>query len=104
MRLLDRFFGKTDKNVERNGVPAKATIVSVKEGPPIVNGRPTFTIDLEVHLPEGPARAEARQRVSSILLGRLLPGSAVPVRLDPKDRTHAVLDQHAMLGQADNPK
>ena len=103
MGLLRRLFGNTTKDIELNGHPAKATIVSLREGGPYVNGRPTITMELDVDSPvEGAYRAQARQRVDALLLARLAPGSEVPVRVDPKDRARAVLDKREMLGQTDS--
>jgi hypothetical protein len=55
---------------------------------------------MELDVDEG-YRAQARQRVSALLLARLAPGTEVPVRIDPKDRARAVLDQREMLGEGD---
>ncbi len=104
MGKLGRLLGKTDKTVERDGIPANATIVSVREGPPTVNGKTTFTVVLDVTLPQGTQRTQARQRISSVLNWRLTPGSAVPVRIDPKDHAHAVLDQQAMFDETRTPR
>jgi hypothetical protein len=74
--------------------------VSLSEGGPYVNDRPTITMELEVELP-GRARytAQARQVVGRLVIGRLLPGATIPVRVDPDDPTKVSVDESAMLGR-----
>jgi hypothetical protein len=72
--------------------------VTLSEGGPYVNNRPTISMKLEVDLP-GMERysAEAKQVVGRLVIGRLEPGATIPVRVDPADRTKVSVDEPAML-------
>jgi hypothetical protein len=86
------------------GLSGQATIVSLSEGGPYVNQRPTITMELDVELPQREGyRAQARQPVGRLVIGRLQPGATIPVRVDPKDLANVVVDEPAMLGQSDGP-
>src|SRR4051812_11465501 len=100
MGLLRRLFGTDEANVEVEGLAGRAQIVTLSEGGPYVNQRPTITMDLDVELPgRKPYRAQARQQVGRLVVGRLEPGATVPVRVDPEDDAKVVVDEPAMLGQ-----
>jgi hypothetical protein len=86
------------------GLSGQATIVSLREGGPYVNQQPTITMELDVELAgREPYRAEARQAVGRLVIGRLQPGAKLPVRVDPNDPAKVVVDEPAMLGQPDAP-
>jgi hypothetical protein len=102
--LLGRIFGSDETNVEVAGLSGQATIVSLREGGPYVNQRPTITMELDIELPGRERyRAQARQAVGRLVIGRLKPGAELPVRVDPNDRESVVIDEPAMLGQSDAP-
>lgn len=102
MGLLRRIFGTDETAVEVTGLTGQATIVSLHERGPYVNQRPTITIELDVELPaREPYRAEARQPVGRLVIGRLQPGATIPVRVDPEDPQKVVVDEPAMLGLPD---
>ena len=102
MGLLRRIFGTDETAVEVTGLSGQATIVSLHEGGPYVNQRPTITMELEVELiAREPYRAQARQPVGRLVIGRLQPGATIPVRVDPEDPQKVVVDEPAMLGQPD---
>jgi hypothetical protein len=104
MGFLRRILGTEDPDVETAGLSGRATIVSLREGGPYVNQRPTITMELDVDVPgREHFRAEARQAVGRLVIGRLEPGARIPVRVDPKDPTNVVVDEPAMLGQPDAP-
>ena len=104
MGLLRRILGTDETNVEATGLSGQATIVSLREGGPYVNQRPTITMELDVELPRRERyRAQARQPVGRLVIGRLHPGTAIPVRVDPEDLANVVVDEPAMLGQPDAP-
>ena len=104
MGLLGRIFGSDETQVEAPGLSGRATIVSLSEGGPYANQRPTITMELDVELPgRDPYRAQARQVVGRLVIGRLEPGATVPVRLDPQDPAKVVVDEPAMLGQPGAP-
>jgi hypothetical protein len=100
--LLGRIFGTDETSAETTGLTGEATIVSLREGGPYVNQRPTITMELDVELPGRQRyRAEARQPVGRLVIGRLQPGATIPVRVDPKDPASVSVDEPAMLGQPD---
>ncbi len=100
MGFLQRILGTEDPDVQVAGLTGQATIVSLSEGGPYVNQRPTITMDLDVELPERESyRAQAKQPVGRLVIGRMQPGATIPVRVDPKDPRKVVVDEPAMLGQ-----
>jgi hypothetical protein len=102
MGFLKRILGTEDPDVQVAGLAGRATIVSLREGGPYVNQRPTITMDLDVELPaREPYRAQARQPVGRLVIGRLRPGATIPVRVDPEDPGKVVVDEPAMLNQPD---
>jgi hypothetical protein len=93
-------FGSDEAKVEVAGLSGQATIVSLQEGGPYVNQRPTVTMELEVELPgRGRYRTQAKQTVGRLVIGRLAPGTTIPVRIDPDDRANVSVDEPAMLGR-----
>jgi hypothetical protein len=50
--LLGRIFGSDETKVEPAGLSGQATIVSLGEGGPYVNQRPTITMELDVTVDE----------------------------------------------------
>ena len=104
MGFLSRLVGTDEASVEVSGPSGQATIVSLREGGPYVNDRPTITMELDVDLPGRERyRAQARQTVGRLVIGRLQPGTTIPVRVDPKDPAHVVVDESPMLEQPDAP-
>jgi len=102
--LLRRIFGTDEANVQVAGLSGQATIVSLREGGPYVNQRPTITMELDVELPgREHYKAQARQGVGRLVIGRMQPGTTIPVRVDPKDLANIFVDEPAMLGQSDAP-
>lgn len=104
MGLLRRIFGTDEASVEATGLSGQATIVSLREGGPYVNQRPTITMELDVELPQRESyRAQAQHPVGRLVIGRLQPGATIPVRVDPEDLADVSVDEPAMLGQPDVP-
>jgi hypothetical protein len=100
MGLFKRLFGSDETKVDAVGTAGQAQIVSLSEGGPYVNQRPTITLALDVTLPgRAPYRAEARQQVGRLVIGQLEPGATIPVRVDPDDESKVTVDEPAMLGQ-----
>jgi hypothetical protein len=99
MGFLGRLFGSDEADVEVAGLSGTATIVSLREGGPYVNDRPTITMELDVELPGRDVyRGQARQTVGRLVIGRLQPGATIPVRVDPGDPAKVSVDEPAMLG------
>jgi hypothetical protein len=104
MGLLGRIFGSDETKAEAPGLSGQATIVSLSEGGPYVNQRPTITMELDIELPGRESyRAEARQPVGRLVIGRLEPGATIPVRVNPDDLEDVTVDEPTMLGQSDTP-
>ena len=102
MGFLRRLFGTDETSVEVSGLSGEATIVSLREGGPYVNDRPTITMELDVDLPgRDRYRAQAKQSVGRLVIGRLQPGATIPVRVDPDDPEKVVVDEPAMLERPD---
>jgi hypothetical protein len=100
MGLLKRLFGSDETEKETVGLAGEAEIVSLSEGGPYVNQRPTITLALDVTLPgREPYRAQAQQIVGRLVIGQLAPGATIPVRVDPDDDAEVSVDEPAMLGQ-----
>jgi hypothetical protein len=104
MGLVGRIFGSDETKVEAPGLSGQATIASLSEGGPYVNQRPTMTMELDIELPGRESyRAEARQPVGRLVIGRLEPGATIPVRVNPDDLEDVTVDEPTMLGQSDTP-
>jgi hypothetical protein len=102
--LLRRILGTEDPDVQVGGLSGRATIVSLREGGPYVNQRPTIAMELDVELPGRERyRAQAKQVVGRLVIGRMQPGATIPVRVDPEDPAKIVVDEPAMLGQPEAP-
>jgi len=100
MGFLKRLFGADETDTEATGLSGQATIVSLSEGGPYVNNRPTITMELDVELPgRDPYRATAKQPVGRLVIGRLEPGATIPVLVHPDDAAKVSVDEPAMLGQ-----
>jgi hypothetical protein len=100
MGLLRRLFGGDEATVQTSGVSGRATIVSLREGGPYINDRPTITMELDVEVPGRERyRAQAKQPVGRLIIGRLQPGATIPVRVEPDDPADVSVDEPAMLGE-----
>ncbi|MGN9845303.1 hypothetical protein ACTMTI_45000 [Nonomuraea sp. H19] len=80
-----------------NGVPASAVILSMRDTGVTVNDLPMVMFDLEVRR-EGAAayRVAHRERIPRLLVGAVLPGAHLPVRIDPDDHGRLTVDwEHA---------
>jgi hypothetical protein len=104
MGLLSRMFGTNEASVQVAGLSGHATIVSLREGGPYVNDRPTITMELDVELPGRERyRAQTQQVVGRLVIGRLQPGTTIPVRVDPKDVANVIVDEPVLLGPTHAP-
>jgi hypothetical protein len=98
-----RVFGSDGPSrAQADGLVGEATIRSLREGGPYVNERPTITMELDVAISGHERyRAQARQRVGRLVIGRLEPGATIPVRVDRNDLQAVVVDEEAMLRHRD---
>lgn len=80
-----------------NGIPARALIRAIGETGWTINEAPVFSFDLEVH-GEGPAPypVTVKQMVPRMLVGAVLPGHEVSVRVDPADASRVAIDWSEM--------
>ncbi|HET9249756.1 MAG TPA: hypothetical protein VFP13_07455 [Actinomycetota bacterium] len=88
------------ERLRRDGVEATATLVAVRDtGITIGTGAqdgPMAELDLDVVVGDGPPeRVTTRQVVPRLSGGRLVPGSELPVIVDPTDHTKLVVDWDA---------
>ena len=98
MGLFRRLIGSAEPDGPVEGLSGTATIASLSEGGPYINDRPTITMELDVELPgRAPYRAQAKQVVGRLIIGRLEPGAQIPVRVDPDDPAKVAVDEPAML-------
>ncbi|MBG0815510.1 hypothetical protein [Planomonospora sp. ID82291] len=75
------------------GVPAAAVVLSMRDTGMTVNDQPLVGFELEVR-PEGaaPYRVAHRETLPRLLVGAVLPGSALSVRIDPADPRRLAVD------------
>ncbi|TMR99874.1 hypothetical protein [Nonomuraea basaltis] len=80
-----------------NGVPATAAILSMSDTGMTVNDLPMVAFDLEVRREgAGAYRVAHRESMPRLLVGAILPGARLPVRVDPSDHNRLTIDwQHA---------
>ncbi len=75
--------------LRRNGQPATAKVLAVRDTGSTVNNQPVVRIKLEVHPPGGvPFEAVAEDSISRIAFPR--PGTEVSVRFDPRTKAVAL--------------
>jgi hypothetical protein len=100
--LLDAIVDAEEEaeRLRRDGVEATATLVAVREtGITIGTGEqddPMAELDLDVVVgDEPPTRVTTRQVVPRLAAGRLVPGSELPVIVDPTDHARLIVDWNA---------
>jgi len=97
--LFRKLFGSSEAAAEPAWLAGRATIVGLAEGGPYINDRPTITMELDVELPGRERyRAQAKQVVGRLVIGRLQPGATIPVRVDPDDLANVIVDEPELLG------
>lgn len=92
---IDRKTGIADtRALQASGVPAQATIVSISDSGITLNEDPVVDFVLEVRGQDGgaPYRATTRSPISRLDVPRFQPGATVPVKVDPRNPAHVVLD------------
>lgn len=88
-----------DKTLLHSGVPGSATITSVGETGITINNSPVIEFGLDVDVTvHAPYSTTIRQRVPRLLIGALLPGSPLTVRVDPTNREHLAIDWDEGVG------
>jgi hypothetical protein len=105
--LIFRWLGKmrgANQQLLMNGIPAQARVVQMGATGLTVNESPQLNVVLEVHPPQGPGyRAPAVPLMATIqafvpvyAMGRVQPGTFVPVRFDPMNPQNVAIDFRGM--------
>lgn len=89
----------------RGGVPAMATILSVRDSGTMVNNQPRLVLEVEITPQNGqpPYRFETKKVVGHSSLAMMRPGVSLPVSVDPRrPERFAFIDgqQYASIGGA----
>ncbi|NUW35864.1 hypothetical protein HTZ77_31265 [Nonomuraea sp. SMC257] len=93
-----------DRDLLRNGSPASAVVLSMRDTGVTVNDLPVAVFELEVHRPGAePYRAAHREPIPRLLVGAVLPGSHLAVRVDPNDPGRLTVDWSQAAGPASRP-
>jgi len=91
-RMINKTVGP-NRGVLQNGMPAQATIVSVRQTGVMLNNQPQILFDLDVHPPGGaPYRAQAKAVIPIVNIPQFQPGAEAPVKIHPSDPTQVVMD------------
>ena len=70
--------------MEDNGIPARATITTIRTTGSSINSRPVLLLDVSVAVPgRAPYQATVRTAPLIHLVGMLRPGVGLPVKVDP---------------------
>jgi hypothetical protein len=92
IRLVRKAVGP-DTSILKNGIPAKARIVSVQQTGVMVNYQPQIAFQLEVQPPgDAPYQAQTKAVIPLVNIPQFQPGVEVPVKIHPTDPTKVVLD------------
>jgi hypothetical protein len=87
-----------------NGAPAKAVVLSMRDTGVTVNDLPMVVFELEVHRPGSePYRVAHRESIPRLLVGAVLPGSHLAVRVDPSDPARLAVDWSQAAGPTFRP-
>lgn len=80
--------GLRNHRLKANGLPAKATVLSITDTRSRVNGNPVVALSLSVGSGGGAYTAGLRAAISPVDLTRYQPGQTIDVLVDPDDRLH----------------
>ncbi|MEV0198038.1 hypothetical protein [Nonomuraea sp. NPDC050691] len=87
-----------------NGVPASAVVLSMRDTGVTVNDLPMAVFELEIHQPGSmPYRVAHREPIPRLLVGAVLPGSQLAVRVDPNDAGRLAVDWSQATGRTSRP-
>jgi hypothetical protein len=82
------------RELQKTGLPAKATILKISDTGMTINDDPVAYLDLEVHPANGAAfRARTKCLISRLEVPQFQPGCSIPVRYDPADHTRVGVDR-----------
>jgi len=93
------------------GVPGTAKLLAVRDAGMTLGGgavggldNPVAVLDLEVTLEGSESyRATITQMVPRLAVGRLIPGTDLPVKVDPMDHSKLLVDWEAPVPEAGSP-
>ena len=94
MHLVDRMTGEADaQEIRKDGAPAMARVVSIRDTGITVNQDPVVAFHLLVH-PDGVEafEAEAKARIGRLDIPRIQPGAEIPVIYDAHDHARVAID------------
>ena len=76
-----------DKEVMQNGLPGKATIISVMETGVRLNHMPQVQLGVEVQPDSGgsPYQAQMKIVIQTVQIPQFQPGAVIPVKISPTD-------------------
>ena len=90
--LIRRAVGP-NRAVLQSGIPAKATIMGMRQTGIMVNDQPQISMLLEVEPPNGPPyQAQAKAVIPMVNIPQFQPGARVSVKIHPMDPNQVVLD------------
>lgn len=79
--------------LHETGVEGSASILSITQTGAYLNRNPYVLFDFEVEVPGHPAyEVKHREIVPLVLLGRLAPGTSLPVRVDRDNPSHLIVE------------
>ena len=82
-----------NQGILKNGIPAKAKIISVQQTGVMVNYQPQVVFALEVQPPGGtPYQTQAKAVIPIVNIPQFQPGVEVNVKIHPSDPTQVALD------------
>lgn len=83
--------GLRSHRLKANGLPAKATVLSITDTRSRVNGNPVVDLSLSVESGGAAYTAGLRAAISPVDLPRYQPGQTVDILVDRNDRQHVGL-------------
>lgn len=100
--------GKAESDrLRAEGIPGRARLLAIRDTGMTIGGtslgmsgekNPVAELDLEITVgSDQPYRTTIRQMVPRLSVGRLIPGSDLPVKVDPRDGSNALVDWEAPL-------
>ena len=82
-----------DERLRADGLPGRATVVSIDDRGGTINNDPIVHFELDVAVGATPPyRAQTSMRVSRLDIPRIQPGCELDVRVDPTDRDTVLID------------
>lgn len=91
--LRARAKAKESDRLQAVGLAGTATIMGITQTGTYLNEQPQLELDLSISVPgRQPYQASHRAFVPLILLARVQPGGALPVKVDPQDPSNFVID------------